>query len=80
MENNMEEVSIMVGNLRNMAIDMGSEIGQQNNQIDRINLMVSRRNKLILIIISFPCKIQLRNFPYSITKSSLIHTWKSRHK
>lgn len=36
----MEEVSIMVGNLRNMAIDMGSEIGNQNTQIDRINLMV----------------------------------------
>ncbi|ODM98218.1 Synaptosomal-associated protein 25 [Orchesella cincta] len=39
MENNMEEVSIMVGNLRNMAIDMGSEISNQNTQIDRINLM-----------------------------------------
>lgn len=34
------QVSIMVGNLRNMAVDMGSEIGNQNNQIDRINLMV----------------------------------------
>src|SRR5579875_523729 len=41
MENNMEEVSIMVGNLRNMAIDMGSEITNQNTQIDRINLMVT---------------------------------------
>ncbi len=42
MENNMEEVSNMVGNLRNMAIDMGSEIGNQNQQLDRINCMVSR--------------------------------------
>ncbi|OXA57706.1 synaptosomal-associated protein 25 [Folsomia candida] len=41
MESNMEEVSIMVGNLRNMAVDMGSEIGNQNNQIDRINLMAA---------------------------------------
>ncbi len=40
MEKNMEEVSNMVGNLRNMAIDMGGEIGNQNAQIDRINLMV----------------------------------------
>lgn len=40
MEGNMEEVSIMVGNLRNMAIDMGSEITNQNQQVDRINLMV----------------------------------------
>ncbi|OXA45414.1 synaptosomal-associated protein 25 isoform X2 [Folsomia candida] len=39
MEKNMEEVSNMVGNLRNMAVDMGSEIGNQNAQIDRINMM-----------------------------------------
>lgn len=41
MENNMEEVSNMIGNLRNMAIDMGSEINNQNQQLDRINCMVS---------------------------------------
>jgi len=39
MEGNMEEVSIMVGNLRNMAIDMNSAISTQNNQLDRINMM-----------------------------------------
>ncbi|XP_050404591.1 synaptosomal-associated protein 25 isoform X3 [Patella vulgata] len=37
MEDNLTEVSGMIGNLRNMAIDMGSEIGSQNRQIDRIN-------------------------------------------
>ncbi|XP_074654317.1 synaptosomal-associated protein 25-like isoform X5 [Tubulanus polymorphus] len=37
MEQNITEVSGMIGNLRNMAIDMGSEIGSQNKQIDRIN-------------------------------------------
>ena len=26
----------MIGNLRNMAIDMGHEIGSQNNQLSRI--------------------------------------------
>lgn len=36
MENNMKEVSSMIGNLRNMAIDMGNEIGSQNRQVDRI--------------------------------------------
>jgi synaptosomal-associated protein 25 len=36
MENNMGQVSTMVGNLRNMAIDMGSEIESQNRQIDRV--------------------------------------------
>lgn len=37
MEQNIGEVSGMIGNLRNMAIDMGNEIGSQNRQIDRIN-------------------------------------------
>lgn len=37
MEDGMVQVSTMIGNLRNMAIDMGSEIESQNRQIDRIN-------------------------------------------
>jgi len=37
MEENLGQVSSMIGNLRNMAIDMGSEITQQNAQLDRIN-------------------------------------------
>ncbi|KAL5008473.1 hypothetical protein ScPMuIL_014054 [Solemya velum] len=41
MEQNMIEVSNMVGNLRNMAIDMGSEIESQNRQVDRINQKAS---------------------------------------
>ena len=36
MEENLQQVSTMIGNLRNMACDMGNEIGNQNNQIDRI--------------------------------------------
>ena len=36
MENNIGDVSNMIGNLRNMAVDMGNEITQQNKQIDRI--------------------------------------------
>lgn len=41
MEENMGQVNTMIGNLRNMAIDMGSELENQNRQIDRINLKVS---------------------------------------
>ncbi|VDL89662.1 unnamed protein product [Schistocephalus solidus] len=41
MDQNMQEVTGMIGNLRNMAIDMGSEISQQNAQIDRIHLKVT---------------------------------------
>jgi len=40
MEKDMEQVSNMVGNLRNMAIDMNSELSNQNVQLDRINMMV----------------------------------------
>lgn len=40
MEDNMTQVSTMIGNLRNMAIDMGSEIENQNRQLDRINAKV----------------------------------------
>lgn len=36
MEENLQQVSAMIGNLRNMACDMGNEIVNQNNQIDRI--------------------------------------------
>jgi len=38
MEENMQQVSTMIGNLRNMATDMGTEVANQNNQLDRINL------------------------------------------
>jgi len=43
MEENLAAVSGMVGNLRNMAIDMNSEITAQNKQLDRINVQVTRR-------------------------------------
>lgn len=40
MEENMQQVSTMIGNLRNMATDMGTEVENQNKQLDRINLKV----------------------------------------
>jgi hypothetical protein len=40
MENNMGEVNTMIGNLRNMALDMSSELDNQNQQVDRINRKV----------------------------------------
>jgi len=45
MEENMQDVNNMIGNLRNMAIDMGSEIGSQNAQISRIN-QKAEQNKM----------------------------------
>ncbi|XP_039597069.1 synaptosomal-associated protein 23-like [Polypterus senegalus] len=36
MEDNLDQVGNLIGNLKNMAVDMGNEIDKQNNQIDRI--------------------------------------------
>merc|ERR1712184_150944 len=36
-ESEKGQIGAMVGNLRNMANDMGGEISRQNNQLDRIN-------------------------------------------
>lgn len=36
----MGQVNTMIGNLRNMALDMGSELENQNRQVDRINRKV----------------------------------------
>nr|ADD38784.1 Synaptosomal-associated protein 25 [Lepeophtheirus salmonis] len=38
MEDNLQSVGNMLGNLKNMAADMGSTIENQNKQIDRINV------------------------------------------
>ncbi|VDO92804.1 unnamed protein product [Soboliphyme baturini] len=40
MDENIQQVASMVGNLRNMAIDMSTEIGNQNRQLDRIDQKV----------------------------------------
>jgi len=40
MEENMGQVNTMIGNLRNMALDMGSELENQNRQVSRINMKV----------------------------------------
>lgn len=52
MEDNMGQVNTMIGNLRNMALDMGSELENQNKQIDRINRKVGA-NYFYFILVSF---------------------------
>lgn len=49
MEENMGQVNTMIGNLRNMALDMGSELENQNRQIDRVNRKVRCRAWLVEI-------------------------------
>lgn len=41
MDENLEQVGSIIGNLRHMALDMGNEIDTQNRQIDRIMEMVT---------------------------------------
>lgn len=43
MDENLEQVGGIIGNLRHMALDMGNEIDTQNRQIDRIMDMVRSR-------------------------------------
>jgi len=50
MEENLASVSGMVGNLRNMAIDMNSEITAQNEQLGRINVQVLCCISLCLLV------------------------------
>uniref|UniRef100_A0A674GJB2 Synaptosomal-associated protein n=1 Tax=Taeniopygia guttata TaxID=59729 RepID=A0A674GJB2_TAEGU len=38
MDENLTQVGNILGNLKNMALDMGNEIDAQNKQIDRINI------------------------------------------
>lgn len=58
MEENMGQVNTMIGNLRNMAIDMGSELENQNRQIDRINrkVIVIFQMQILLLIGYFSIK------------------------
>lgn len=70
MEENMGQVNTMIGNLRNMALDMGSELENQNRQIDRINRKVK-----FLDSISFRTNIFVRGasqyFKYNWSKKKL---------
>ena len=61
MEENMQAVGGILGNLKNMATDMGAEIEKQNTQLDRINEKV-----IFLFWILFMIK------GISLTKSKLL--------
>jgi len=41
MEDNMQVVGSVLGNLKNMAADMGNEIDRQNKQLDKIDVKVT---------------------------------------
>ena len=61
MDDNLVQVGSMIGNLRNMAIDMGTEIENQNNLIGRVEKKVGGKffcMKLILKIIVLFLKLK----------------------
>lgn len=51
MDENVQQVSTMIGNLRNMAIDMSTEVGNQNRQLGRIQEKVIFLHNTILAFI-----------------------------
>lgn len=56
MDENLEQVSGIIGNLRHMALDMGNEIDTQNRQIDRIMEKVSMWHSASFHCLSLPLK------------------------
>ena len=59
MEDNMQQVGSVLGNLKNMATDMGQEIDRQNKQLDKIGA------KVINIFYDFFFLLH-KNFPIDI--------------
>lgn len=71
MEDNMGQVNTMIGNLRNMALDMGSELENQNRMIERINAKVNSefpflRSALTTILNARSKKAKLSKYPLPI--------------
>lgn len=57
-----------LGNLRNMAIDMGSELDNQNRMIDRINAKVIECfHFTVLSSLSSAVSCENSNFPLTVT-------------
>lgn len=56
MDENLEQVSGIIGNLRHMALDMGNEIDTQNRQIDRIMEKVGAWLSVCFLFSSLPLK------------------------
>ena len=54
MEENLVAVSGMVGNLKNMAVDMQCEITSQNKQLDKILVQVDTLQLLFILFLSSP--------------------------
>ena len=63
MDENLQQVSGIVGNLRHMAIDMQSEIESQNRQVDRII------DKVSVALLSWSSPFQFSSYELSAVLS-----------
>ena len=80
MEQNISEVSGMIGNLRNMAVDMGNEIESQNRQLDRVIVKVRTiLRSIIHLITSFIFIINKKYVPMQKGEYIVIFTNTSMH-
>lgn len=70
MDENLGQVNTMIGNLRNMALDMGSELENQNQQIEKISTKVTPDYFNYSNVFSF-----LRKFVYILTCTLLYSIW-----
>ncbi len=62
MEENMQQVSTILGNLKNMASDMNVEISNQNNQIERIAIKGSANETGIKTAIDVAKNLRMKWF------------------
>ena len=75
MEENMQAVGGILGNLKSMATDMGAEIEKQNSQLDRINdkvhvLLFYFKTMLTVSRNSKPCSFPTpKTFHYRLSKA-----------
>ena len=75
MEENLVAVGGMIGNLRNMAIDMNSEITAQNKQLDRINVQVSPA----FLYVCFQCSLDTVGQAFIPSNNCHYHNFSSFH-
>ena len=66
MEENMQAVGGILGNLKSMATDMGAEIEKQNSQLDRIN------DKVHKLLFYFKTMLTVRFLLHLPAKPSII--------
>ena len=71
MEENMQAVGGILGNLKNMAADMGDEIGRQNKQLDRINAKVCVLCRFLIASLQWPKSMQVHLTSLLFAKRSI---------